>query len=73
MQDLCQRAQMPDMLEDYAESHERFSVSVGKKEENNKLIKLILPPGRPSAEIWYMVCRKAMSLKFNNMYAMHQA
>ena len=47
---------MPDMLEDYAESHERFSVSVGKKEENNKLIKLILPPGMPSAEFgtWYV-------------------
>ena len=63
---------MLDMLKDYIESHESFSVSgvnnCGQEgdfiqEENNKLIKLFLPPGMPSAQTWYRVCRKATSLK----------
>ena len=63
---------MPDMLKGYVESHESFSVcgvnnceqgGGFKQEENNKLIKSFLPPGMLSAETWYRVCRKAMSLK----------
>ena len=71
LQDICQRAQMPDMLKYYVESHESFSVSgVNNRrqgyfiqEENSKLIKSFLPPGMPSAETWYRVHRKATSPK----------
>ena len=72
LQDLFERAQMPDKIRSYVESHESFSSSGSQncgqggdfvQEESNKLIKLFLPPGIPSQEIWTCVCRKAETLK----------
>ena len=72
LQDLFERAQMPDEIRSYVESHESFSPwglqNCGQggdfvQEESNRLIKLLLPPGVPSQEIWTCVCGKAKTLK----------
>ena len=72
LRDLFERAQMPDEIRSYVESHENFSPSGLQnrgqggnfvQEESNRLIKSFLAPGIPSQEIWTRVCRKAETLK----------
>ena len=69
LRDLFERAQMPDQIRSYVESHESFSPSVlqnrgqGGDFVQEEIIKSFLPPGIPSQEIWTPVCRKAETLK----------
>ena len=69
LRDLFERAQTPDQIRSYVESHESFSPSVlqnrgqGGDFVQEEIIKSFLPPGIPSQEIWTPVCRKAETLK----------
>ena len=75
IRDLFERAQIPDRIRSYVESHESFSSSGLQnrgqggdfvQEESNKLIKLLLPPSIYTfPEIWTHVCRKNETLKEN--------
>ena len=67
LRDLFERAQIPDEIRSYVESHESFSSSALQnrgqggdfvQEESIKLIKSFLPPGIPSQEIWTRVVGK---------------
>ena len=67
LRDLFERAQIPDEIRSYVESHESFSSSGLQnraqggdfvQEESIKLIKSFLPPGIPSQEIWTRVVGK---------------
>ena len=72
LRDLLEPVKIPELLKSYLESHKSFSVSNfynrGQgidftQEESNKLVKLFLPHGMTSAEIWREVCRKFTNLK----------